>query len=475
MKKIIFSLLLFLCIYSVKADYKFSTAKKLSNMFVYAQLQDKVHDNALFLLKRDDGEFVYCINPFQRINETDYYNEYDYNNEVFNLTHEQLNRMNLIAHFGYGYKNHTDLKWYGVSQYLIWEVLNLDELYFMDKKSGNKIIAYKEEINEINSLIDNYYKLPSFSNKTFNFTIDSEYTLLDLNSMLSNYSIKESNIDSKIIDNYVVINTKDEGNFEIEFERKENIDNDYVLYDLDGSQGLLYPGKVDSVTFKINIIVTTGSITINKKDSEGINRKFANLMGAKYGIYKDDNLIKEIETNEFGTAYIDNLKLGNYIVKELYPSEGYNIDENIYEVSLTYENKDAHIESLESVIKGNIIFNKYFGIDNDYEFEDKAIFEIYDINDNLIGSYETMNGVLKETLDYGDYYAIQAGGINGYSYVDKFEISIRENREYSYDLYDNLLVVDVPDTSKNDLNISEMCIMLGILFIFKSIKFRKDF
>ena len=65
--------------------------------------------------------------------------------------------MNLIAHYGYGYPNHTDLKWYGVTQYLIWNELGLDDLYFTDSYYGNRITAYTNEIDEMNSLINNHY------------------------------------------------------------------------------------------------------------------------------------------------------------------------------------------------------------------------------------------------------------------------------------------------------------------------------
>ena len=73
------------------------------------------------------------------------------------------------------------------------------------------------------------------------------------------------------------------------------------------------------------------------------------------------------------------------------------------------------------------IINKYYG----EKLEDGAIFEIYDINNNLIGTYETENGIINIKLEYGEYYGIQTSGVSGYNLVDKFDISIKEEKEYN--------------------------------------------
>ena len=52
------------------------------------------------------------------------------------------------------------------------------------------------------------------------------------------------------------------------------IENSYILYKLENSQLLIYPGRVDDIEFKVNINVSGGSIMINQKDIENIDRKF---------------------------------------------------------------------------------------------------------------------------------------------------------------------------------------------------------
>ena len=38
-----------------------------------------------------------------------------------NLSQSQKDRIILIAHFGYNYKNHTEIKWYAITQMMIWQ------------------------------------------------------------------------------------------------------------------------------------------------------------------------------------------------------------------------------------------------------------------------------------------------------------------------------------------------------------------
>lgn len=496
MKKIIFILFtLLIFIPNTKALSKFYLGEKVPNMHIESVSESEVHNGIPFILRRDDGKFVYCINPFESLNTTNYYSSYNYNDKLFNLTDEQLNKMNLIAYYGYNYGNHTDLKWYGVTQFLIWKVLNLKDIYFTDTKNGNKIIAYQNEIKEIENLVNNHYKLPSFSNNHFEYTINSSYEINDLNNILSNYEIKESNIESKIEGNALYINTNKVGNYEITFIRKSPIKREYILYALKGNQSLLYPGMINDIEFKITIEVNSGSITINKKDSENIDRKTAILEGAVYGVYDKEELINTVETDNNGIAYIENLPLGKYYVKEITPSFGYKLDENIYEINLTNENRDTIIDSYESVIKGKLIINKYYGEENNYKLEEGAVFEIYDIKDNLIGTYETKDGIINEMLEYGEYYGIQTKGITGYKFVDKFNILIDEEKDYILDLYnekeyiyelnkkeeyitnldnkkDEFLIVEVPNTKVNNYNktISISLILIGLILILKSIK-----
>ena len=257
MKKIIFIfILLFIFIFNAEAQtatFRFYL-QGLPETYIKSIDGENSYTQRMFLIRRSPTSYVYCINPFLIIDQSYLYNEYNYNDEYFNLTDEKLNKINLISYFGYEYNDHIDSKWYVVTQLLIWREL-VDDAYFVDGPKGNRINLYETEINELKNLVDNYYKLPSFSNDNFNYTINNNYELIDSNNVLSNYEIEYSNIDYIIEDNKLYINTKDSGKYKIDFVRKSPIDRDYKLYGLEGTQSAIYPGRVEDIRFSINIKV----------------------------------------------------------------------------------------------------------------------------------------------------------------------------------------------------------------------------
>jgi len=457
MKKILFVFLtLFIFIPFSKALTKFSLGDKVPNMHIGSISSQNVSYNGVpFVLKREDGAFVYCLEHQSKINTTDYYTEYDYNDERFNLNDEQINKINTLAYYGYGYKNHTGVEWYGVTQFLIWKELDYRDVFFTDKPYGNRIVAYKNEMTEIRELVKMHNTLPSFSNDNFEFTIGSTYQIEDLNNVLSNYEIEESNIDVEIKDNSIYISPKKSGNYEITFIRKSPVDRNYILYEYSGNQPLIYPGRINDIEFKINVQVNSGSITINNLDSENKDRMFANLEGAVYGVYNEDELITTITTDSSGIGYLEELPLGSYKIKQISPSIGYKLDDKVYEIEITNENKDIVIDSYSEIIKGNIIINKYFGSEDNYKLEDGAIFDVYDINNNLIGSYESKDGIVNIELEYGKYYIDQIKGIEGHKLNTRKYITIIEEKEYVMDFYDEIIIGDLTINKYYDDNLED--------------------
>jgi hypothetical protein len=115
---------------------------------------DKVtyYQKARFFREVGTNDFAYCVQAFRFFKENQTYTSTE--NTVFDYgTRDKIIK---IAHFGYGYKNHTDLKWYGVTQFLIWKELNYEDIYFTDIAYGNRIDIYEEEIEELNNLVNNY-------------------------------------------------------------------------------------------------------------------------------------------------------------------------------------------------------------------------------------------------------------------------------------------------------------------------------
>lgn len=441
MKKIVLLLItLFIALTGVSAKESFYLGGKVNDLHINMYKGSNKYNGYLYQYRRSDGKLVYCIEPFKLINTKNSYDVYNYNDKKFNLNSDILNRINLIAYYGYNYNNHTDLKWYAATQFLIWQSFGLDGIYFDDPYTLNKTNDLTNEIKEIENLVNKYNVLPSFANKTLQYSTNKTFKLVDENNVLNSYQILSSDIDVTIDNNVMNINTKEDGIYKIKFIKKSPIDNEYLLYYLDGAQSLIAPGKINDINFELTIEVDGGSITINKVDSENKNRLEATLKGAIYGLYDSkDNLIEKLVTDEKGIAYIKDLPLGLYKIRELQPSKGYILDENIYEINITKDTKDFTILSNESIIKGKLKINKYYGGDNNYRIENNATFEIYDSSNNLVGTYKTKNGVIELNLPYGKYTVKQVGGINGYKYVKDFDIFIGEEKTYEYTLRNEII------------------------------------
>lgn len=431
MKKIIFIfLILFMSVCVVKADDTFYLGSQIPGQYIEVLDSGRYHNGAPFILTRSDGAFVYCINPFETMSTTVTYKSYSYNDSIFNLTNEKLNELNVISYYGYGYEGHSDIKWYGVTQFLIWEALGYEQVYFTDVYHGVKAEKFMNELNEVRNLVNKHYTQPSFSNKSYEYDPNTNYEIIDTNNILSNYQIIESNIDASINNNKLIINTKNSGNYTIKFARKNTISRNYILYNYTGAQSLLYPGKIDNITFSITISVNSGSITINRFDSQNKSRVEATLDGAIYGIYKDNVLINQLCVNN-GVASIKNLALGSYVIKELTQSLGYKRDNNIYDVVISKSNKDVIINLYSDVIEGNLIINKYFGSNDDYEFDDSAVFEVYH-NNKL---FKTLSGKINEKMEYGNYLIKQISGKKYYDLIGDFSSAILEEKNYEYNFY----------------------------------------
>ena len=266
MKKIIFVLMLLLLFSAnVSASTRFSYKELVPNINMTLIRDKHTLMTVPLTLVRDDNEYVYSLDPFEYQNVIDYYEEYKYNDKIFNITEEQLDKINLIAYYGYNYEDHTGLDWYAFTQLLIWKSIDLSDGYFTDKTLKNKTDEYDDELQEIITLVDEHYKLPSIADKHYEHTIDSNYKIEDINKVLHNYEIKETNLDAKIINDELIMNIKEKGNYRIEFIRKSPVDRDYMLYYLSGSAPLFYPGKIKDISFEITVEVNDGSITINKK------------------------------------------------------------------------------------------------------------------------------------------------------------------------------------------------------------------
>lgn len=110
--------------------------------------------------------------------------------------------------------------------------------------------------------------------------------------------------------------------------------------------------SVDSLRYSIDWLDFGWIDLIKKSANEGItnNNGCYSLEGAVYGIYSDGVKVDEITTDKNGYAKSSILPVGNYTVKEITASTGYDLDENTYNVTIV---KDQTVRANSDETPGN--------------------------------------------------------------------------------------------------------------------------
>ena len=414
-----------------------------SNKTIYYQ-------KARFFRKINTNEFAYCIEPFNFFNES---STYESTLNPNNLSKYQIDRISKIAHFGYGYKNHTDPKWYAITQFMIWKESdpNGGDYYFTNGLNGPRIDIFQSEMNEINNLVNNYSITPSFTNHTFNIVEDHQLTITDSNNILNEYT---TNDNLTIENNTIKINNLKEGNYTYKLIKNDNYYNKPIIfYQSSTSQNLVNTGDINpiEIEFKVNIVKTNIRITKIDEDTLSIIPSGeASLDGAIYNLYDEyNNLIQEltITNNE---AIVNNIDFGKYYIKEIKPGNGYTLDNNIYEVNITNIDNIHDLILKNKVVEKKIIIEKKYGDEYLLKGEKNISFNIFNNKKELIKTITTdSKGLVEIKLPFGSYEFIQMNSTEGYHKVDNFTITVDNIEEEYIELRD--LKIKVPNTHTDNL------------------------
>lgn len=448
-------------------------------------------------VRNSDKQFVYCVEPGTPIKKNNVYVGSDFNQAyIANMTEKEWERISLIAYYGYGYfdskVNHTDLKWYSVTQFMIWQVVPHGyDIYFTDKLDGKKIVKYTEEIREIENLVRKHNKIPNFGKKTFTISLGDQLKLDDKNLVISEWDINNdsSSMVVKKDNNSLIINPSMIGKYKVKLiKNDEKYTSPPIIYYDSKSQNVMRVGKFKQLSTNLEINVVGAKLKINKVDSEtkqnipikGIKFKIKNLDTGEYLKYKNKDIYETDENGVIITPFT--LDYGNYELEEidqvingyLWNKETYKfkIDENttyindkeqglIFEIN--FENKRVK-GCVEIIKKGELILIK---TDND---SGKVIpntkIELYSENDLLIYSgFTDNNGIINiKDLPYGKYYIVEKLAAPGYiNNNEKIYFEIKEDKEIiNVNMTNKKMEVEVPSTFKNDL-ISE--ILSGVSLI----------
>lgn len=467
------------------------------------------HDEMTLLRRSTDMKFVYCVEPGTNVTNYDKYQIHESNQaKILNISEEQWERATLLAYYGYGYGNHTDSKWYSVTQYLIWKTVSPEvTVYFTDVQGGKKIDKYTSEIAELERLVKEHYKTPSFSNKSFKVGVNNRITLTDENSVLKNYKVSSSEgINTLQNGNNLTIVGLKLGNYTINLTKE---DTKYsappIVYTSNVSQDVMSVGKFPTLKTKFNVEVKGGDLKVTKYGENLLyvnntykyenkllkdvvfelyaNEDIYNLLGEL--VFKKDEKITEMKTDENGIATFENaLYLGSYYLLEKESAEGHVLDKTKHEFEIEYDknnNLKEEIELYNYLPKGSL---KLLKINHKGEALSGAYFEIFNKDDNLVfRGYTDENGYINiEKLPLGKYYIKEIKAPNGYKINKKvINFEINKNGEIVNIKAKNDLIVKVPITEKNEFPVVEsigivlilMGISGGIIYVIKKNKNKK--
>lgn len=230
-------------------------------------------------------------------------------------------------------------------------------------------------------------------------------------------------------------------------------------------------------------ILKKWQLTVTKSDNgNGTPQGDASLAGAKYGVYKGEQLIDTYITDsngQFTTKYY--VCDSDWTLRELTPSEGYLVNTEILHIGAeaklyTVEYNSTALDALETVQKGKIAVIKHCD-DGSTQIETPekgAEFEVYL---KKSGSYENAkeserdilvcdeNGFAEtKLLPYGIYTVMQTKGWDGKEMMKPFDVFISKNGETYRYLINNAVFKSLIEIVKKDAETGKIIPASGIGF-----------
>lgn len=394
------------------------------------------------ITRNSDGSFVYCIEPGTPVSDGAVYPGQDFDQSyVGQMTQEQWRRITLLAYYGYGYGNHTDIHWYTVTQYLIWQTVPHGyDIYFTDSLNGNRITKYTNEINELNRLVEEHNISPNITNDTIDMVIGDTVELTDSNNVLNKFEVVDTdNVSASISGNTLSITANDVGDGSVTISKRDkNYSHPAIIYYHPTSQDLMMRGAYDPIDVNLKIEIVGGKVSVKKVDADtglGIAQGDATLDGAVYGIYDlEGNRVGEVisKGGEYVTSdYLPSL--GTFFLKEEKSSTGYELNETKYFFNITKDDLYPEVEVTEKVIERDLkIFKVYASDETGFlTGEPNVTFDIYlkSSGEKVTSITTDANGYATATLPYGTYTVRQATTTEDHEMVEDFEIVVNEYSE----------------------------------------------
>ena len=198
------------------------------------------------------------------------------------------------------------------------------------------------------------------------------------------------------------------------------------------------------------------TVTVTKSDAEtGNPQGDASLAGAKYGIFKGNQLVDEYYTDENGQFVSKEYVCGDdWTVKELAPSKGYLLDPTVHPIGAetkhyTVEHNQTANDVNEWVVKGYIAIIKHCD-DGETKIETPESGAEFEVFLKAAGSYDNAkpaerdyltcdeNGFAQtKEMPYGIYTVHQTAGWEGCEFIKDFDVFIAKDGQTYRHLINN--------------------------------------
>lgn len=234
----------------------------------------------------------------------------------------------------YAYVNTNQSNWnYAVGQLMVWEYLGY-------KPTDHNIPNYEKRKAEVNEMIRNMNKKPSFSGQMITVNVGESKTLTDTNGVLSDFKGKETipkGLSVKRNGNKLTItassNASNTSTYGLNKIKPEMIGQSLV-HKKPGGQDIIYPLMKDPGTFKLKIQVNKyGALKIIKQDEDG-----KLVPNTSFKVSKNADMSSPVgtyQTGSDGTVTVNDLAPATYYIQESAVPSHLILDKTIHKVSVS--------------------------------------------------------------------------------------------------------------------------------------------
>ena len=421
MKKILFIILLFLCV-KVNASENVNVKVEYVPNVYFSYKENGLTMWGQFAYMYSDGVLSYCIYIKTPVTKT----SYTVDNSI-----EVNKNVRLIAYFGYGYdyNSYKTLKDYMATQKLIWKELGTDVVFTTQSQGKGDVIDISSNVNRILDTMKDYDKLP-FYNYKLEFLLGATYRISDSNYVdRNNYQIIDNsgNIVTQEPSYIMQFIAKELGGNSLRVKRKYINRFDNIALVASNSQNIIRVGSIEDIYRDYEYLVKEGSVNINLTDAisnSKTNTGLATYDGIIFDMYDtNNNLISSVASASNGILRFDNLSFGNYIIRarNFNTYEDISLNENVDINKTTYNYNYNYALTPKSINLKLIKKYKENGIEKN---DSDIIFEIY--NSKMEKQEITTNeyGEASALLYYDNYKILQKSDSK---ILKKYEFNIDTN------------------------------------------------